>query len=701
MKIHKIYLTLLMGLISWGVQAQNVKPKIKETRIVWDTWGVPHIYAKNNEDLFMAMGWTHMHDHANTILDLFAKSRGRAAEYWGKRYLRNDMLIHTMQFPQLAKDWWAKQNKTQKKLFTAFVKGMNQYAEKFPDKIKKKNKVVLPITPEDINLHMIYVVFTRFVGGSELGRVQRWKDKGSNTYAVAPSRSASKNAMLVQNPHLPWFGEFLFHEMHAITPQHNIYGVNLVGLPGIAIGFNEYLGWSHTDNTIDNADTYELELKDGGYVMDGVVKQFAKSQTTIKVKGKDGKLKNQTIDIYTSAHGPVVKRGKTKALAIRLVGRNTPNVGLQWWKMATAKNFKQFEKALKMGQIPFWNVMYADKAGNIFYLFNGQVPVRAEGGWKFWNRIVPGNTSKTLWTQVHPYKDLPKIKNPAQGWLQNANDPPWSSTFPQLLNPKDFPPYMAPIRMSFRPQRSVRMLYEDKSITFDELLKYKLDTRSEMADRILDDLFKAIDQHGKNELSKEAKKVLQNWDRKMDVDSKGAYLFYAWASKMGYWSNKMYTKPWDPKNPRTTPDGLANPEKAVKTLNAVGQYVKQKFGSLDVAWGKTYRLKYGKYDLPANGATGGIGVFRVAWPSDTDKNGVSYVGGGDSWVGVIEFGKKVKAKVLLSYGNSTQDGSKHKGDQLVLFSKKQMRDAWFYHEDVQKNKARVEVLNGGKFTEQK
>ncbi|WP_299458474.1 acylase [uncultured Microscilla sp.] len=693
MTIRNLFTLLFISWLGLSCQAQNNQSvNFKQTRIVWDTWGVPHIYAKNDQDLFMAMGWAHMHNHGNLILKMYGKSRGKAAEYWGVRYLHNDKLIRSLQFPQLAKKWQKKQHPTQKKYIEAFVKGMNKYAQAHPNHFDKKYKVVLPVTTDDIHLHLMYVVFTRFVGGSELGRVQKWADKGSNAYAIAPSRSASKNAMLVQNPHLPWSNEFLFHEMHLISPRHNTYGVNLVGLPGIAIGFNQHLGWSHTDNTIDNADTYELELKDEGYVMDGAVKPFVKTRTTIQVKTKEGKFQNKTIDLLVSEHGPVVKMGKHRALAIKMAGTNAPNMALQWWKMATAKNLRQFEKALKMQQIPFWNVMYADKKGNIFYMFNGRVPVRSKGDWGFWNNVVPGNTTATLWHKIHAYKEMPQLKNPPQGWLQNANDPPWSVTFPPLLIPKNYPPYMAPIRMGFRPQRSARMLAEDTSITFDELVAYKHSTRSELADRILDDLFAAVDQYG-NALSQEAKKVLQNWNRHLDNDSKGAYLFYAWASKMGFWRSKMYKTPWNAAKPRTTPDGLAQPQKAVKMLNAVATYLKKKHGKLTIAWGKMHRLKYGKYNLPANGSAGGIGVFRVAWEGYTDKQGINYVGGGDSWVGVIEFGKTVKAKVLLSYGNSTQKTSKHYGDQLPLFSKKKLRNAWFYPQDVFKHKVREEVFD--------
>jgi acyl-homoserine-lactone acylase len=100
-------------------------------------------------------------------------------------------------------------------------------------------------------------------------------------------------------------------------------------------------------------------------------------------------MADQELTILSTEHGPVIKMGKEKALAIRMPGYDRPNAGLQWWRMANAKNFNEFEDALKMAQIPFWNVMYADKAGNIFYLFNGLVPKRSSGDWEYWNRVIP------------------------------------------------------------------------------------------------------------------------------------------------------------------------------------------------------------------------------------------------------------------------------------------------------------------------
>ncbi len=125
------------------------------------------------------------------------------------------------------------------------------------------------------------------------------------------------------------------------------------------------------------------------------------------------------------------------------------------------------------------------------HLFNGQVPVRSKGDFEYWEGIIPGDTSTTLWTKTHPYPDLPRAIDPPSGWLQNANDPPWTTTFPLVLNPDNYPPYMAPRGpMSFRAQRSARMLAEDKRISFQEMVDYKHSTRMELADRLLDDLLK-------------------------------------------------------------------------------------------------------------------------------------------------------------------------------------------------------------------
>lgn len=683
----------LISLFSLFVLSTScAKIENKETLIVWDTWGVPHITADNVEELFYAQGWAQMHNHANLILDLYGSSRGKGAEYWGEDKLQNDILIHTLGFPELANQWEVEKylDPETKIIYEAFISGMNDYAKAYPEAIGDRVKMVLPLTTRDIVMHGMYVVFTRFVGGKDLGRVQQWPDLGSNAYAIAPKRTASGNAMLVQNPHLPWWGEFLYFESHLNFNGKNMYGVNLIGLPGITMGFNDHLGWAQTNNTLDNADSYELEIDVGGYLLDGNRRDFETSSTTIKIKQEDGSLVDHELQIQRTVHGPVVNKTEDKAVAIRMAGLDVSDLLLQYWRMINSTNFTEFEDALKMAQMPFWNVIYADKQGEIFYLFNGLVPKRNAGDWAYWDRIIPGGKSADIWTEMHAYEDLPKLKNPASGWIQNANDPPWTSTIPMSLNPDDYPAYMSPRSMYFRPQRSARMILEDSLITYDKLVAYKLSTRLEFADRILDDLFLAID-NSSSEKAKAAKVVLENWDRSADADSKGMVLFYNWAQKFNVWEDSNYEKGWDMANPYTTPYGLADPARAVQLLELAATEVESKFGSLEVRWGDYYRISYNGKDLPANGVDGSLGAYRVTWPGRLNEDQL-YVVGGDSWVSVIEFGDEVRAKVLLSYGNATQKDSPHNGDQLELFSKKELRDAWITPAEIESNTARVEVL---------
>ena len=681
---------------------EEMAPKTAEriTEILWDEWGVPHIYAKNNADLYYSSGWVQMHSHGNTILQNYAHARGEAAKYWGMDKLENDMLIHALDFPNIASDWYEQQSLEFKTYIQKYVDGMNAYISVNPAVIKEENKAIAPILKEDVLKHYLYVIYTRFIAGGDLGAVQNWEHTGSNTYAVGPSRSASGNAMLVMNPHLPWHDEWLFYECHFNAPGMNTYGATLVGMPNLGIAFNEYLGWSHTNNTIDNADLYELTLQDGGYLLDGAVEQFDVRSVSISAKTDKGTLETIEVPMLRSKHGPVIKQDEDKAIAIRMPGYDRPFPALQWWNMAKSRNFNQFESAIKEVQIPFFNIMYADKEGNIFYMFNGQVPVRSTGGWDMWSGIVDGTKSDLIWTDVHSYDELPKIKNPAQGWLQNANDPPWTSTFPMLLDPKDFPPYMAPISMRFRPQISAKQLANDESITFEELIDYKMSTEIEMANRLLDDIHDAAIRYGKgNELIERADSVLMAWDRHADADSRGMALFYQLAHTLGTYNPSIYKEKWSLDNPRLTPDGLADPYTAIKTLESIAQRMTDGGVPLDVPWGEMYRIRYNGHEHPGNGADGSVGIFRVAWSEEGPQaDGKTYIDGGDTWQAVIEFGDKVKAKVLMSYGNSTQEGSPHYGDQLELFSKKEMRDCYFYREDVEAHVKIREVLGENGFT---
>ncbi|HEX8335064.1 MAG TPA: acylase, partial [Segetibacter sp.] len=571
------------------VPAQN-----KSTEILWDNYGVPHIYAASTADMYYAFGWAQAKNHANLLLQLYAQARGRASAYWGERFVDLDLKIHAFNLPALATTHYAKQDKETKANLDAFVNGINAYVQKNGSLIDSTSRLVYPITAVDVIAHALRVISLEFLGSDDISNVRRSIAPGSNAYAIAPSKSASKNAMLVSNPHLPWQDFYTFFEAHLNAPGFNAYGTSLLGQPGLNIAFNENLGWTHTVNTIDASDRYELTLQDGGYLLDGKTEPFEKRTVTLKVRQPNGSSVEKVQELLTSKHGAVMGQKNGKAYAVRVAGLDNAFQAKQYHLMAKAKNYKEFEAAIRMMQNPMFNIIYADKAGNILYLFNGNVPVRSEGDWRFWQSNVSGTSSKYIWNKYHRFEDLPKIFNPATGFVQNANDPPWFATYPAVLKASDYPTYMSPEGMVLRPQRAVNLIKDDASITFDELVAYKLNTGMEAADRFLDDLLNAVHQSN-DTVAKRAAIVLQQWDKTTDATSRGGVLFAAWLDKM---SPGMFAKPWSVTDPLLTPDGLKNPAGAVALLTKAAEEVQKAYGSIDVAWGDVNRFRVGNYNLP-------------------------------------------------------------------------------------------------------
>ncbi len=666
------------------------------TEILWDKWGVPHIFADDTATMFRALGWAQARAHGDLLLELIGKARGRAAEYWGgEENLESDRWIRTMGAPERAREWYAAQGSFQAYL-DAFADGINAYATAHPDAIADDREIVLPVTPADILAHYQRIIhFTFVVSPRVLPSAGRYLERvdstpGSNAWAIAPARSASGNAILVANPHLPWSDLFTWFEVQLTGPDIDAYGATLVGAPFHGIAFNDHLGWTHTVNTHDGYDLYELTLAEGGYEYDGEVRQFEIDEQVIRVRQEDGTLVDELHAVRRSVHGPVIVQGDGKAIAIRVVGLDAAGSFGQYLEMARATNLKEFRAAQSALQMPMFTTMYADRDGRIMHHFGGETPVRPRGDWGTWAQPVPGDSSEWLWTDIHGYDELPTAIDPPTGWLQNANDPPWTTTFPAAMDPNAHPPYMAPRFMHFRAQRSARMLMEDKSIDFDEAVAYKLSTRMEMADRILDDLQAAVDASG-DELAKEAMAVLDGWDRLSETHSRGAVLFARFAREVRG-AGVDHAERWSEERPMATPDGFDDPAGAAAALVRAAEGVRSDYGALDVPWGDVYRVRRNGHDYPANGGPGSLGIFRVVGYQPSDDQKMVAVGG-DSWVGVIEFSDPPRAVTLMSYGNSTQPDSAHNGDQLELFSKKEMRPVWRERGEIEKHMASREVIS--------
>jgi len=686
----------LLFFVCFSTLAPAATPS-KGTEILWDRYGVPHIFAPDHASLFHAYGYAQMEAHAELLVRLYAQSRGRGAEYYGnlqssvreggESYLDTDRWVRVNGLPERAKEWVTQQTPEFRPLLEAFATGLNAWATKHRASLSAPAQAALPLTVEDVLAHSLRVIHydwmvsrvkvDQMVNLGTAGEVH-----GSNGWAIAPAKSASGHAMLLSNSHLPWGDMHTYFEVHLQAPGVSSSGAVWVGFPTLRLCFNDRLGWAQTTNAVDGADLYRLTLRGKGYVLDGKLLPFERSQQVIKVKG----AADVPVDIRRTVHGPVVvdRNGVTAALRVSALDR--PRMLEQIWRMGLAQNLKEFEQAMRMVHLPLFNTMYADRDGHILYLYNGAVPQRARGDRKFWAGMVPGDDSSLIWRQLHPYEDLPRVVDPPSGFVQNCNDPPWTSAYPMLLDSSKFAPYMAALSgMGPRAQRSTRILSEAKKMTFDDLRAAKLSTRVEMADHFVEALVAAAQRHG-TERAKSAATILAQWDRQAEAASDGAFLFYRFLQQAGtnFGAAGGYAVKADDRQPLTTPRGFADPARAAAVLDQVATKLESDYGSMHVKWGDVIRLRRGTVDLPANGAPSVMGSIRTINPGPF-AGGKADAVHGDTYAAIVEFGPTVRAEALLTYGNWSRPGSKHMSDQLPLVAQKVMRPVWRTRKEIEAN----------------
>ena len=687
-------LAALLGACSPSAPASLAPPARAE--ILWDRYGVPHIYAANRAELAHAFGWAQMQNHGDLLLRLYAQARGRASELLGADYRPEDRWTWTVDIPALAARDYAMQRPEMRAHIDAFVAGINDFARAHPELIGDSVRAVLPVTGTDVLANQQRLALARFL--TSRGQVQaetRAWERGSNAWAIAPSRSASGHTLLLANPHLPWSDIFTWIEAQYVMPGIDVSGGALVGSPVLQIAFNDHLGWTHTVNTQDTEDLYELTLSGNGYRYDGTVRPFSERMHVLRVRDSTGVLHDDTLRIRSSVQGPVVSTKPGKAVALRVVGMTpaTPYGFEQWWDMGRARNLAEFQRAIRPNQISGQNIVYGDRDGHILAFYGGNSPVRSHGDRAYWAGIVPGDSSSTLWTALHPFADLPITLDPPSGWVQNANDPPWYSTFPVAVHPGDFPSYIAPEGMGLRPQRSAHLLQSDSSFTWQEFVRDVRDTHMELADRLLDDLL-PIARASTSDDARRAAEVLSRWDRAADAESRGAVLFVQWWTDYGrrMGARSRFAQPWDAQRPLSTPDGLADTGAALAALSSAAQTMTMDYGALDVPWGSVYRLHEDSLDLPGNGASGEHGVFSVV--NYQPSGGKRYRAvGGDSYEAVIEFASPVRAMSLVPYGNASRTSSTHRTDQLPLFARKEFKPVWRTRAEVEAHLERREEVH--------
>jgi len=730
--------------------ALNAQTPPASGTILWDKYQVPHIYGADIPTVVRGLGYAQMENDAETLLNGVATNRGRLAEYFGpgagNANITSDIQIHTYNIPNLSSTWISNGGTQQLQILQAFCTGINEYASLHGNTINPALLKILPVVPQDVAMEGLAVIWHKFVGSLTLnGSLQSaWQQggmaaanavlqphipTGSNGWAIGPSKSTDGNTILVANPHEPWgnnqpapglgFTQWIEANLvigNPASPTLNASGVTFMGAPFIGIGFNDYLGWTHTDDVIKNADLYQLTLDSTGtkYLFGTVYLPLAQRADSIKVLQSDGSLTTQNFIVQSSVHGPVVATssdGKT-ALVLRVPPANSSQLVLQYWDMIQAQTIAQFITAESMLQMPFFNTVYADRAGNILYWFGGAQPVRHGGTYIDYAGILDGTDPTKLWTAILPWAQLPHAINPTGGYVINGNDPPWTAAIPQpsTLNPANYPAYVAPNFIEFRPQQSHIELQARATFTAAQILTAKDSTRMLLADRILPDLISAA-QLSSDPDAQAAATILSNWDHTGDANSVGGALFEEWWNEIQpglgngtfatdgsmniYYAHPAFRIPWSATNPISTPVGLANAAQLVPTLANAKRTLDTLYasnGGSSVAWGNAHRTLLVTRDAiqqlsitglaandPQSGVGDELGGVRVTFPVFVSALGYNFAYGGDGYVQVVEFTPTgAVGGTTLTYGNAsrphgTLPGNDHITDQVQFFNNKQLK----------------------------
>nr|WP_297913248.1 penicillin acylase family protein [uncultured Allomuricauda sp.] len=678
---------LVLGILCF-ISCNPTDSSITENEILWDTYGVPHIYATSDNDLYFMSAWGQMKNHGDLILKLYGEARGTSAEMWGEGFEVNKALHHLGLYGQLQPAYDNLDPKYQEML-QSFAAGINAYADKHGQELDAKYRKVLPVTPNDIIAHSFRVVNYEFLIRSTFLSNQKIEG-GSNSWALSGSKTSTGNAMLVVNPHLPWGDLFIWHEQQFVTDEYNMYGATLVGNPSITLGFNANVSWTHTVNTIDNTDLFQIKKQGDTYFLDDEYLPFEEQKYTIKTLQEDGTLKTDEFTRKRTKHGIVISETEDTALAIRFAQMDEISPLIEQYDlMSKAKNLDDMKNALALKQMPFLNTVYADKEGNIMHHFGGLVPEK-NGDWDKWQGVVSGDSSADIWTEYYESDELPVVVNPPSGWLQNSNDPPYINTLPTVLDPKDFASHIAPNNMRLRPQRAARLMHEEDSISFERLVALKHDNKAELAIRLHDDLL-ALKEETSDSLVLEAIDVMTQWDGSYDGTSLGALFFNTFTNTWAFEKRtspfqlgSLLKDPWEYDDPINTPDGFTDNAEMIDIIKKTVENHLKTYPTLEVPYGDYYKLQVGDLEYPATGGPQHLGVFRIMYARPNGEG--QFIGNfGDSFVLVLEMGEEINAKGLLTYGNSSNPDSKHYGDQLEMFSKNELRNIWFKQSDQEAN----------------
>lgn len=701
--ITPLYVALALGVTTVvAAQAPSPAPDLaRQVEVVRTTHGVPHIRAQNLEAAYYALGYVQLEDYGARVAMGLLRARGEMGKWFGRDSMESDFAAQREY--ALAVENYARLEQPTRDAYEGFAAGVNRYIELHPQEFPAGFRPTFTgydVAARDIT-SASFAAANRFLarvapntfrrGGPRAQPAEPSNEgvdaieEGSNAWAFAPSRTKSGRAILLRNPHLAWTSGYYEGAM-TVPGVMDFYGDFRIGGPfGVIGGFNKDLGWATTNNAPDLDEIYALDVdpsKPDYYVFDGTSLPLERQLTTVTYKNGNG-YSTETRESWRTPLGPVIWRDGGKIYVLRAAEEGDYRGGEQFLHMMRATSLAEWKDAMRMRSRFNSNFTYADRAGNIYYVWNASIPSlpHPSGGDTL---AIPAHGTSDVWTRYVSFDSLPQLLNPKGGYVQNSNDPPYHTNLRQVLDRSKYPANFPEPRVGLRTQMALTLIDPQKKLSLEDVIALKHSYRMLLADRVKDDLIAAVRAASPSPEVASAADMLAKWENAAGPTSRGAVLFENWWRLYTQGSNpeSLYAEPWSVEKPASTPRGLKDAARAARAFaQAVAETTRQ-YGDPGISWGDVHRVRMGKVDVPVGGCSGLLGCFRVLNFANT-PDGKRQAIGGDGWVLAIEFGREVpRAYSVLAYGESSREDSPYHSDQAEMFAKGEMKRVAFTRADV-------------------
>ncbi|HMP99484.1 MAG TPA: acylase [Cyclobacteriaceae bacterium] len=694
----------------WQRHADNVT-------IVRDNFGVPHVYGKSDADAVFGLLYAQCEDDFARVERNYIWATGRLAEVEGEAALYSDLRANLFMTREEAIEEYEKSPEWLKKLCQAFADGINYYLHTHPQVEPRLLTRFEPWMPmyfsegsiggdiesistrriqafyEDKAISSLPVIRQKHLAFAEQENPFEISDpQGSNGFAISGSLTESGNAMLLINPHTSFFFR---GEVHMVSEEGlNAYGAVTWGQFFIYQGFNEKNGWMHTSSYTDVMDEFMetiVEQEGKKYYQYGEERRAVEEKEVTLSYISGDSLIQKTFPIYRTHHGPITHQLKDKWVATAMMWN--PSKALEQSYIRTKTNsYEEFLQMMDLRTNSSNNTVYADAEGNIAYFQGNFIPKRDV---QFdYSKPVDGSNPATDWQGLHEVSECIQLLNPPNGWIQNCNSTPFTAALEYSPKPENYPYYMATEPENFRGIHAVQVLNGRNGYTIDKLIETAHDPYLPGFAKLIPGLIEAFDKSGKNYTAlRPAIEILRNWDLKVSKESVAMTLAH------------HYGIHYQQKGPR--PEGLSAMERVnyfgtdtphkerLEIFSEAVQKLKDDFGDWNMAWGTVNRfqrldgsivprLDDNEPSIAIGMASGNWGAL-AAYASRPGPNTKKLYGvHGNSFVAVVEFGEKVKAKSILAGGQSADPASPHFFDQAQRYADMNWKEVAYYREEVEK-----------------